>query len=348
MTSPPASCALALDIGGTKLSAGVVDRSGALLSYVTESTRPADGASRVLERALALARTALERWLASCHGAQGASGALSSPLRALGVSSIGVTRQDRVELCSNIPGWAGLALRPAIEAAFPDLGVTVANDVKAAALAELWWGTLRGVPSAVYVNLGTGLAAALVIGGEVVQGANGAAGEVGFWLRSADRSLLMAAEGAVPMQDWLGGRGLALRASEMLGRHTEVADLVELSGSDPQVRRLLDEIWDGIAMVVANLAIAMDPEVAVVGGGYVRGRSPVLEHIKEVVGRAVPFPPRVVEARFGADASLHGAAALAFRDIHGMVPAVSGGGPMPAPARDSPVPVAPQGDGPLA
>ena len=56
------------------------------------------------------------------------------------------------------------------------------NDVNAAAAAELRWGALRGVDIGLYVNLGTGLAAALVVGGRVVPGAHGAAGEIGYLL----------------------------------------------------------------------------------------------------------------------------------------------------------------------
>jgi predicted NBD/HSP70 family sugar kinase len=295
---------LALDVGGTKLAAGVFDTSGGLISKSTAETRPSDGAERVLERALAMG-----------HRALGHAKQRGKVVAAVGVSSIGITRPDRVELCSNVPGWSRLALWEAISASFPGLGIAIANDVKAATLAELWWGELQGATSGVYLNLGTGVAAGFVVQGCVVEGANGAAGEIGFWLPSASSDLAMAADGAVPLQDWLGGRAVAERASELLGHPAGMRELVSLRSDAPEVRELLDELWDGIAMVAANLAIALDPQVLVIGGGYVREQSPLSDRVRERVRRAVPYPPRVVGARFGADASLHGAAAIAYRDV---------------------------------
>ena len=90
------------------------------------------------------------------------------------------------------PGWEDLAIPAAIEEAFPALPARFGNDVKLAALAELTWGALAGVDCGVYVNLGTGIAATLVIDGRVVEGAHGAAGEVGYWLTDGSATPLMA------------------------------------------------------------------------------------------------------------------------------------------------------------
>jgi glucokinase len=90
-----------------------------------------------------------------------------------------------------------------------------------------------------------------------------------------------------------------------------VAELVQRR-NDPEARAFLDELWAGIAVAAANLCIAADPSVLVVGGGYVRGESGLLDRVREIVGRAVPYPPEVVHARFGADASLRGAVAAAL------------------------------------
>jgi len=77
-----------------------------------------------------------------------------------------------------------------------------------------------------------------------------------------------------------------------------------------------------IATLVANLAIAFDPEVLALGGGYVRSDRFPIEDITRFVSRTVPYPPKVVRARFMGDASLHGAVAVALRD--GLGSATSG------------------------
>jgi len=92
-----------------------------------------------------------------------------------------------------------------IDKAFPALPAAFGNDVKLAALAELTWGALAKVAHGVYLNLGTGIAATLVVDGQVVDGAHGAAGEIGYWLTGSAMPQA-AAQGAAPTEEALGGR----------------------------------------------------------------------------------------------------------------------------------------------
>jgi glucokinase len=287
--------ALVLDIGGTKLAAAVGDTNGVLRRVCFAPTSASDGGVRVLERAIALAQGVLVQEREA-----------GGDVVALGVSTMGLT--------PNVPGWSGLSIPATLAEAFTDLVVTVGNDVKAATLAELFWGALVGVEQGIYLNLGTGVAAGLVVGGQLVDGAHGAAGEIGYCLlRGADEPL-MAADGAAPAEEALGGRGVESRARSVLGRPMNVAELMDLAPRDERARQLADEIWNGIAALTANLAIICDPEVIVVGGGYVRSGDASLERVTKIVNRATPFPPVVTVGHFRADASLYGALALAQRE----------------------------------
>jgi len=232
---------------------------------------------------------------------------------------MGLTRVDRVDLAPNVPGWERLAIPGVIGEAFPGLPAAFGNDVKLAALAELTWGALAGVGCGVYLNLGTGIAATLVVDGRIVEGAHGAAGEVGYWLTDGSATPRMAADGAVPTEEALGGRGVARQSAALFGRSVEVAELVTLAEADKSAEMLLEGLWDAIGTLVANLAIVCDPEVFVLGGGYVRSDRFPIDVIARFLERAVPYPPRVVRARFEGDASLHGAVAVALRDCLGAV-----------------------------
>ena len=231
---------------------------------------------------------------------------------------MGLTRVDRVDLAPNVPGWENLKIPAVIDEAFPALPAAFGNDVKLAALAELAWGALAGVTSGVYLNLGTGIAATLVVGGQVVEGAHGAAGEVGYWLTDGSATPRMAADGAVPTEEALGGRGVARRAAALFGWPVEVAELVARVEDDERADVLLQRVWDQIGALAANLAIVCDPEILVLGGGYVRSDRFPIDAIARLVARAVPYPPEVVRARFAGDASLHGAVAVALRDCIGV------------------------------
>ena len=297
--APADAGVLALDIGGTKLSAGIGASDGEVRRQESEPTRGSDGASVVLARAVGLARR--------CYEAELADG---GRITAIGVSTMGYTRPTHVELAPNVPGWEDLAIGAELAAAFPDDAIVIGNDVKLAARAEMAWGALRGVQEGVYLNLGTGIAAGIVSGGRLMDGAHGAAGEIGYTLHRGQAEPRMAAEGGAPLEEWFGGGGVARRLAGTQLPPT-VAELVQ-HADDPEARAFLDELWTGIAVAAANLCIVADPSVLVVGGGYVRGESGLLGRVREVVGRAVPYPPEVVHARFGADASLRGAVAAAF------------------------------------
>jgi glucokinase len=206
--------------------------------------------------------------------------------------------------------------------------VAVGNDVKAAALAEARWGGLAGARCGIFLNLGTGLAASVVLDGRLLEGAHGAAGEIGYQLR--DRRDIPAA-GAVapttpvraPLEEFVSGRALAERGSRLLGRRVSTAQVFEAADLKPELGRLVDEAVDTLAVHTANLATALDPDRIVVGGGLLRVGHRILPRLEEVLNSAVPFPPGLRRAHFAYDAPLHGAAVLALdatRDVAARAP----------------------------
>ncbi|MEV6039578.1 ROK family protein [Nonomuraea sp. NPDC052116] len=274
---------LGIDVGGTKVAIGVSTADGPTLSaHVRLDTGP-----DTLARALAAAR------------------ALDGAPTAVGFSTCGVIRDGVVRLAPNVPGWEGLELPRLLQEAYGATPVSIDNDVNAAAAAELRWGALRGVSTGVYLNLGTGLAAALVVDGRVVPGAHGAAGEIGYLQVTPGEPAF--ADGRVPLEERVAGGALAARGTALLGRPVTAAEL--LSGG--HARELVDEALRTLAMSVANLCVVLDPERLVVGGGMMGAAELILPRLTAEVGRAVPFPPEVRPARFADDAPLLGALALA-------------------------------------
>jgi glucokinase len=294
--------AVVLDIGGTKLAAGVVDESGRLRERRTAATEGARGAQRALERALGL----VDDVIAAVRQAGGRP-------RALGVSTNGLTRETGVELAPAVPGWSELRIPAALRKRFPGLPTTVINDVKAGARAELAWGALQGVSNGLYVNLGTGFAAALVVDGRVLEGAHGAAGEAGYIVPSLEE-LARHTPGRATLEERIGGRGVPAWASAELGRALSAAELFELSGRDARARELYDELASEIGLWIANLAVVIDPSRVVLGGGMARDEGLLRRRAEETVNRIAPFGVEVVDARFGAESALIGAGAAAFSD----------------------------------
>ncbi|WP_181775273.1 ROK family protein [Amycolatopsis pittospori] len=290
---------LGIDFGGTKVAIGLADRAGSLLVTRRLETDAQAGAEQVVSRALAAARKLL------------ADEGAADDLAAIGVVSPGIVLEDRILLAPNVPGWEQLRLRELIAEEFGGVPISVGTDAKAAALAEWRWGALADTDPAVFLSLGTGIAAAVLVGGRLLAGANGAAGEIGYNLLSPQDTDGFAS-GAAPLEEAVGGRGLGGRASVLLGRPVTAGELFGLARENAQAKELVTAALDELSMHVANLAISLDPRRIAVGGGLVRSADVLLPALRERLAQAVPFPPELVSAKFDQDASLLGAIAIAL------------------------------------
>jgi glucokinase len=331
VTAPPV--VLGLDYGGTKIAAAVCDLAGNRLASTTVGSDAALGAQASFGRGIDVGRDLLS---VTTPG---------SELAAVGVSTFGIPFEDRVELAPAIDGWDTLAMGRELRAVFPGTQIRMANDAKAAARAEVRWGVLAGCDPAVYLNLGTGLAAAIVIGGQVVDGVNGAAGEIGYNLRSlADVGLAL--DRRAHLEHMVSGQALATRAvdrgsgyGEAGGdrQHFTAADVFAGSVTDGELDRLIADFAHELAFHLVNPAILVNPARIAVGGGIVRSWARIRTPLQHALRSGTPFPPELVVAHFPYDAPLLGAVAMA---LDAAAPATT-----PAPAAAVPAPPGPDGDG---
>jgi len=285
---------VAIDFGGTKIGLATAALDGAILHSGRLDTLADRGAHQAVERGLDAARALLEETPGRCVAA--------------GVVSPGIVLDDRVLLAPNVPGWGQLALPALLTEGLDVPHVVVGNDVKAAALAESRHGALRGADPGILLSLGTGIAAAVVVDGQVLNGANGAAGEIGYSLRGP-RDHHGAAEGRAPLEELAGGRAIGERASAVLGEPVAAAEA--FTHPDARVRAVVAEGLDALAVQATNLAIAIDPVRIAVGGGLMASGDAILAALGPRLAKAVPFPPELVPAHFVHDGALRGAVALA-------------------------------------
>jgi glucokinase len=293
---------VAIDFGGTKVAIATADMTGTILQQARIDTNASQGAQQLLERTAVTAQALIDRTSVEVGG----------HCVSVGVATPGIVHDNGVLLSPNIPGWEHVSLRAELRASLQVPTVVAENDVKAAAMAEVLWGALKKADPAVFLSLGTGIAAAIVIGGRVVSGAHGASGEIGYNLRSV-MDHLGAAHGRAPLEEALGGRFIGEQSSLLLGKPLTAADVFALS--DVRARFLVDEMLAELATHVANLAILIDPACIAVGGGLMSSGDVILRALTFRLGYAVPFPPEIVPARFLNDASLYGAIALALTGL---------------------------------
>ena len=288
---------LGLDYGGSKVAAAVCDPAGNRLATTVVDNRAEDGAYACFQRGVAAGQELIARVSDD-----------ADPI-AVGACTFGIPFDDRVELAPTIPDWSGLAFGEELRKAFPGLAVRLATDVKAAAMAELRWGALRGCDPGLYLNLGTGIAAAVVVNGAVISGRHGAAGEIAYNVRSADEVGVPLAQ-RISLEEVVSGKALARNATRVAGRPMRAAEVFAAASEDAVLAAVLDELVAELCLHVTNLAIAVDAERIAVGGGMVRSWELLEPPLRRALDAAVPYPPELVVARFPFDAPLVGALAL--------------------------------------
>jgi glucokinase len=302
---------LGLDYGGTKIAAAVCDLAGNQLASTTVASDGELGAQASFGRGIGVARDLL-------------STTPGSELVAVGVSTFGIPFEDRVELAPAIDGWDKLAMGRELRRAFAGAEIRMATDAKAAAQAEVRWGVLAGCDPAVFLNLGTGLAAAIVVGGEVVAGVNGAAGEIGYNLRSVS-DVRRALGQRVLLEHMVSGQALAERAAGGEGARgggrgggqLTAADVFTAGAADSELGGLIDDFVEELAFHLVNLAILVNPARIAVGGGIVRSWARIRSPLQHALQSGTPFPPELVVAHFPYDAPLLGAVAMAVDAAQG-------------------------------
>jgi glucokinase len=291
---------LGIDFGGTKTAIAVAAGDQIVAREEIPTNRP-DGAPGAIVRAVETGKRLL-----ATHGTVTAG---------VGVATMGVTLEDRVLMAPAVPGWEDLAIPPMLRAAFPNTPVRIENDVNAATFAELRSGALQGVETGIYVNLGTGIACGIVVGGRVLHGAHGAAGEIGFNPRTPDDDI-GAPAGRVPLEEFAGGGAIARRAATSFG--IGPADLFARYHEDDATRAFIDETINELGFHLANLAIALDPTRIAIGAGLMRSGALVLGLLRDRIARYTPFPVEVMAARYTVDAALMGALELAREPLPGI------------------------------
>jgi glucokinase len=279
---------LGLDFGGTKIAAAINDCDGDRLGGAIVDTPAERGARATLDAGLQAAAELID--------------AVDGHVVAVGVSTIGIPGDDGAALAPAVPGWGSFALGAEVRAAFPDAIVRLVNDVKAAATAEATSGALVGVSPGIYLNLGTGLAAAIVVDGTVLNGRHGAAGEIGYNLRAIED---VGRSERVLLEDAVSGKALQ-----------DPAEAFESAATDPDKAALVEAFLAELSYHVVNLAIAVDPDRIAVGGGMVRSWQHIEGGLRRALDAAAPFPPELVRAAYPYDAPLLGALALGNDAAH--------------------------------
>ncbi|GMA31478.1 ROK family glucokinase [Litorihabitans aurantiacus] len=308
--------AVGIDIGGTKIAAGVVDDAGTLLATTRRDTSPEE--PHAIEDAVVDAVAELRA---------------SFEVSAVGVAAAGFVDPGRAKVlfAANL-AWRDYPLRDVLRERL-GLDVVVENDANAAGWAEFRFGAGRDVQDMVMLTVGTGLGGAVVIGGRLVRGAAGAGGEVGHMrLVPAGRACGCGHDGC--WETYASGSALVRETRAALATDPERArTLLDLAGGkakhvtgphvtqaaragDPLAVEMLADLGTWLGSGMAALSALLDPTTYVIGGGVGAAGDMLLGPARatleeQLFARAQRPLPQVVLATLGNDAGIVGAADLA-------------------------------------
>jgi predicted NBD/HSP70 family sugar kinase len=202
-----------------------------------------------------------------------------------------------LRLAENVAGLEGRAFASELQSAL-DLPVRLENDVNLAALGEQWRGVARGVDDFVFLSIGTGVGAGVVLDGELHRGRHGAAGEIDFALIAFD-----GVDPAAPQVSELAG--------ELVGRAEDPRTIFGAAREgDEGARKVVAEVARRIALHIAPFAAVADVELVVLGGGIGANGDLLLDPVGRQLAEWLPFPPRLEVSTLGEAAVLTGALAV--------------------------------------
>tara|TARA_B110000014_G_C19977085_1_gene505924 strand:+ start:56 stop:925 length:870 start_codon:yes stop_codon:yes gene_type:complete len=280
---------LALDVGGTKVAAGLVGTSGTLSHKDQTPTQEAAGDS-LYDRLLRLARNTL-------HEASG-------PVKAIGVGCGGPAK-NAYELVSplHIPEWDNFPLREKLE---NDLQISthVDNDAKALALAEGWVGTAKNYKNFLAMVVSTGVGGGIVLNGTLLEGADGNAGHIGHIYVDSDGG-----EDANGVSGLLEGSASGSALHRILG--------TSASNAGDETRKYVGEL---VGRAVASVANLLDLQLAVVSGSVALGFGNIFfeaaqKEIDQLSRIEHARGTRIVPSELAADGPLIGAGAVGWRAL---------------------------------
>lgn len=236
---------LGIDIGGTSTKYAKVDTQGAIGEKSSFDTY------RSMSR-----ESFLHEIFRACDTA------VSEGILGIGISSLGVIDSENGRYLGgvqNLPALQGLNLKETLEARYPGLPIVILNDAKAAALGELWVGEGRDCSSLLCITLGTGIGGALVVNGKLVHGFHNRAGEVGYSDYKSENDFA---------EVHFSTEAIMTKISGELKEPMDGFKFFERCyNRETEFLTALEDWMRGVARLIANLCLLIDPQKVLIGGG---------------------------------------------------------------------------------
>ena len=301
---PEAALVASVDLGGTKVRVALCDLTGKVVAEMVEPTTQCGGVAVVDQ----IGRLTHET--AAAHRID------QEKIRVavVGVPGVPEAETGQVKMAPNIKGIDTINF-PALLHERLGVEVLVENDVNLAALGEHWMTHQGDEDDLVYLSIGTGIGAGIVIGGKLVRGASGAAGEVGFLPFGAD-PFEAESKTTGALERVSATQAITSHYFELTGTAKNVPDVFEAAlAGDQDAKQVLKSVASYIARAVAAIASVIDPACVIIGGS-IGAREELVSLIKLEIDRCFPRSIPVEPSILGNHAALAGGTSIALSRLH--------------------------------
>lgn len=302
-----------IDIGGTTVKIGLFQTDGTLIDKWEIVTRTANGGEAVLPD---IAVSILDKL--------NEKGISKEDVVGLGVGVPAATKDGIVNSTSNI-GWGYKNVKKELEE-LTGYHVNVGNDANVAALGEMWKGGGQGYQNQIMVTLGTGVGGGIIIDGHIHTGIRGAGGEIGHLRVQEGETEICGCGRTGCLEQYASATGIVRLAKKRLANNTDdtvlnvetvtakdVFDAVK--AGDKVAMEIAEDFGKYLGNALSEIAVILDPELFVIGGGVSKAGEILLDYIKKNYLKNALWDNNKVEfalAKLGNDAGIYGAAKLAL------------------------------------
>ena len=301
-----------VDIGGTTVKLGMFDENRNLLDKWEIPTRTENEGSNILpDVAESIEKKILEKGLDK------------ESVCGVGVGVPGPVDDEGVILKAANLGWGVFSVKDTLEKLL-NVPVKAGNDANVAALGEVWAGSAKGYSDVVMVTLGTGVGGGIVIGGKIVNGSTGGAGEIGHIHVNDDEEECCGCKNKGCLEQYASATGITRLANMKLASTDEASVLREgkvdakkvfdaVKAKDKLAIEVAEEFGAYLGKGLSAVACVVNPEVISIGGGVSKAGEILLDFVKPYYDKYVFHASRNVKfvmATLGNDAGIYGAAKL--------------------------------------
>jgi len=306
---------IGIDVGGTTVKIGLFEVDGALVHQWEVKTRKEESGRYILGDVAASIKRVLAEKNISLEDVAGAGMGVPGP----------VLPDGYVEVCVNL-GWRDMNAQQELSAMLGGLPVKSGNDANVAALGEMWQGGGKGYRDIVMITLGTGVGGGIIIDEKIIAGKHGLGGEIGHIHIRDEETEHCNCGGVGCVEQIASATGIAREARRMMAA-SEKASTLRQYGDRVSAKNVLDAAKAGdelalavtetvsryLGIMLAQVAMTIDPEIFVIGGGVSKAGQFLIDMIEKYYQQHTPISNNVGKiglARLGNDAGIYGAARL--------------------------------------